>query len=169
MKIPVLLLSLIFPALLLPPSLAASTEPKAQAVLPASGVWLRMPVIPWPNWKPGHRGLDIQAPADTEVFAPANAVVSWVGRIGKSSGITFDAGSSIEHTITGVESPLAIGERVRQGQFIGWAITNQHCENLDCIHWSVRQRGRYIDPRWLLKSIVYRLPRRADGLVGMRS
>lgn len=164
----ILLSLLLLPSLLAPPSSATTTSPKAQAVLPASGVWLRLPVIPWPNWKPGHRGLDIQAPADSEVFVPATGIVIWVGRIGKTVGITIDAGSSIKHTLTGVESELVIGQKVKLGQFAGWAITNQHCENLDCIHWSVRQKGRYIDPRWLLKPIVYRLPKRADALVDKR-
>lgn len=147
-------------AFLLAPSAALSTGQKGSAVLPASGVWLRVPVIPWPNWKAGHRGLDIQAPIDTEVFAPTNGQVTWVGRIGKSFGITIDAGSLIKHTIMGIDSPLKVGKKVWRGQFVGWAISNQHCENLDCIHWSVRQNGRYIDPRWLLKPIVYRLPKK---------
>ncbi len=99
---------------------------------------------------------------------PTTGIVIWVGRIGKTVGLTIDAGSSIKHTLTGVESELVIGQKVKQGQFAGWAITNQHCENLDCIHWSVRQKGRYIDPRWLLKPIVYRLPKRADALVDKR-
>lgn len=138
------------------------------AVLPAAGVWLRLPVIPWPNWKPGHRGLDIQTPVDTEILSPAKGVVSWVGRIGKTIGITINAGSGIKHTITGVDSSLAIGQNVWQGEFIGWSITNQHCENLDCIHWSTRQNGRYIDPRWLLEPLIYRLPKRVDGLADTR-
>ncbi len=145
---------------LLAPVWALSVDQKRTAQVPASGVWLRTPVIPWPDWKPGHRGLDIQAPADTEVFAPVKGEVTWVGRIGKNFGITINAGSSIKHTITGVESPLEIGDAVFQGQFIGWSIISNHCENLDCIHWSVRQNGRYIDPRWLLKPIVYRLPKK---------
>lgn len=140
-----------------PPAL--SVELNRTAVVPASGIWLRTPVIPWPNWQPGHRGLDIQAPADTEVFAPVKGQVSWVGRIGKNFGITINAGSFIKHTITGLDSPLNVGDQVWRGQFIGWSITSNHCGNLDCIHWSVRQNGRYIDPRWLLKPIIYRLPK----------
>ena len=151
------------------PGSALGTSQKATAVLPASGVWLRVPVIPWPNWMPGHRGLDIQAPADTEVFAPVTGEVLWIGRVGKTFGITIDAGSFIKHTITGIDSSLEIGQKVWRGQFIGWSIVNQHCENLDCIHWSVRQHGRYIDPRWLLKPVVYRLPTRVDGLADRRS
>ena len=143
----------------LAPSAALSVDQKGTAVLPASGVWLRLPVIPWPNWKAGHRGLDIQAPPDSELFAPTTGQITWNGRIGKSFGITIDAGSNIKHTVTGIDSELKVGQKVWRGQFIGWAIVNQHCENLDCIHWSVRQNGRYIDPRWLLKPIIYRLPK----------
>lgn len=130
----------------------------AIAVLPASGTWLRLPVIPWPDWQPGHRGLDIQAPVDTEVFSPIDGEIIWSGRIGRNFGVTIAGPLMTKHTITGIDSQLNIGQKVRRGQFIGWSITSQHCENLDCIHWSVRQKGRYLDPRWLLKPIVYRLP-----------
>lgn len=129
-----------------------------QTDLPASGTWLRLPVIPWPDWQPGHRGLDIQAPIDTEVFSPVNGEVIWTGRIGKNFGVTIAGPQMTKHTITGIDSKLEIGQKVWRGQFIGWSIASQHCENLDCIHWSVRQKGRYLDPRWLLKPIVYRLP-----------
>lgn len=139
---------------------ALSTAQRELVVVPASGIWLRTPVLPWPNWKPGHRGLDIAAPIDTEIFSPVHGKVTWVGRIGKNFGITILAASNIKHTITGVESPLNIGKTVWPGQFIGWSSFSQHCENLDCIHWSVRQNGRYLDPRWLLQPIVYRLPKK---------
>lgn len=140
---------------------ALSSRGKQQVVLPASGVWVRVPVIPWPNWKPGHRGLDIAAPIDTEVFAPATGKVIWVGRIGRNQGLTILTSSQVKHTLTGVESHLRTGKRVWAGQFIGWSITSQHCENLDCIHWSVRQNGRYLDPRWFLDPIIYRLPKKS--------
>lgn len=129
-----------------------------QTSLPASGTWLRLPVIPWPDWQPGHRGLDIQAPIDTEVFSPVKGSIVWAGRIGRNFGVTIAGPQMTKHTITGIDSNLEIGSAVRRGQFIGWSIASQHCENLDCIHWSVRQKGRYLDPRWLLKPIVYRLP-----------
>lgn len=145
---------------LLPSSQALSTTQKNLVVLPASGIWLRVPVLPWPNWKPGHRGLDIAAPQDTEIFSPVTGQVTWVGRIGKNLGVTITANSRIKHTITGVDSALKIGKQVWAGQFIGWSVVNQHCENLDCIHWSVRQNGRYLDPRWLSQPIIYRLPKK---------
>ena len=165
MKIKIPLTAALISSLLLAPSQGALSDSKKLAVLPASGVWLRTPKIPWPDWQPGHRGLDIAAPADTEVFAPIDGNVVWVGRIGKNFGITIKASAQIKHTITGLESPLAIGDKVSRGQFIGWSIISQHCENLDCIHWSVKQNGRYLDPRWLLKPIVYRLPTPLGGLV----
>ena len=137
---------------------AAATAPAA--IWPVSGQLLRLPVIPFPNWKPGHRGLDIAAPAGTLVRSPVTGWVHWAGTINGIPGISIRTSSRYRHTLSSVSTTLTAGQRVSQGRLIGVVEPSSHCGVIDCLHWGVKKDGKYFDPRWFVAPIYVRLPPR---------
>lgn len=129
---------------------------------PVRGHWLRLPVIPDPNWLPGHRGLDIASEVGTLVRSPAAGTVFWVGEVNYVPAITIRSTGGLKHTLQPVQSNLKVGEAVSRGEVIGTVSTGSHCR-ISCVHWSVREGRSYLDPRWLLPPSIYRLPIHARG------
>lgn len=128
------------------------------AAWPVAGFIFRYPDIPWPNWSSGHRGVDLELRTETTVFAPASGTVTWAGEVGGESGITISTESGIRHTIMYLEPAVTEGASVERGQIIGEHAISDHCGFSNCIHWSVRDGERYLDPRWLVEQIIVLLP-----------
>ena len=122
---------------------------------PAAGALLRTPALPNGHYGAGHRGLDIAAAAGREVLSPMTATVTWVGKIAGRQGVTVTAGS-FKHTLMNVAATVARGEDVLRGEPIGTSVISDHCSKT-CIHWGVRERGNYIDPRIGTKPRIVRL------------
>ena len=98
----------------------------------AAGSW------PWPLTGPiirgydppnspygaGHRGIDIAAPFGTPVRAAGDGVVSWAGQNGEyGNHVAIDHGDGMVTTyshLRGIAADLRAGERVRQGQVVGF-------------------------------------------------
>jgi murein DD-endopeptidase MepM/ murein hydrolase activator NlpD len=143
----------------LPYSPAASGQMATAAADPGTGVaapsW-QWPLVPRPEvlrafdpppkpWMSGHRGVDLAAGFDrTPVMSPAAGTVSFVGVVVDRPVITIDHGSGLRSSFEPVESTLAIGAVVAEGQVIGTAIPG-HCAK-PCVHWGVRRGEDYINP-----------------------
>lgn len=140
-----------------PAAALGSAEP---AVWPVRAQILRLPVIPSPNWKPGHRGLDVAAEVGTLVRSPVFGTVVWVGQINHLPIVTIQSRAGYRHTLLPVTTALAVGERVAQREVIGVVEESAHCIDRNCLHWGVKKNGRYFDPRWFLPALIFRLPPR---------
>jgi septal ring factor EnvC (AmiA/AmiB activator) len=136
--------------------------PPPKTIVPVKGPWLRLPVIPDPNWKPGHRGLDIGAHTEQMVVAPRSGTVKFADYIDGVGSISITTYDGYRHILTFVEPIVEKEQYVRIGDQIGWVASNGHCIRT-CVHWAVKQFGKYVDPRWLLPSMLVRI-KRAGGL-----
>ncbi|MBD1539735.1 M23 family metallopeptidase [Arthrobacter sp. S13_S34] len=159
--------------LLLPASLAPAGEPlafgpaysvqqaghyPAAASSPAVAVpsW-QWPLAPRPQvlrhfdpppkpWLSGHRGVDLGATADgAPVISPAAGTVSFMGMVVDRPVITIDHGDGLRSSFEPVDSTLAAGTPVAEGQVIGTALPG-HCSTVPCVHWGVRRGEDYVDP-----------------------
>ena len=131
-------------------------------LVPVKGPWLRLPVIPDPNWKPGHRGLDIGASTEQMVLAPRSGRVAFADYINDVGSVSITTYDGYRHIVTFVEPTVERHQFVRAGEQIGWVSEGGHCIRT-CVHWAVKHLGRYVDPRWLLPSMLVRI-RHAGGL-----
>ena len=97
-------------------------------------------------WLSGHRGVDLETAAPAAaVVSPADGTVSFVGVVVDRPVITIDHGAGLRSSFEPVDSPLAVGSAVTQGQIIGTALPG-HCPTAGCIHWGVRQGEDYVNP-----------------------
>lgn len=132
----------------------AISPPKT--LVPIKGPWLRLPVIPDPNWKPGHRGLDIGASTEQMVLAPRSGRVAFAGYVNDVGSVSITTYDGYRHIVTFVEPTVERDDFVRAGEQIGWVSEGGHCIRT-CVHWAVKHFGRYVDPRWLLPRMLVRI------------
>lgn len=104
-----------------------------------------------PLWQkgPGHRGIDIVVTEETEVSAPFNAKVHFVGKVVDRKVITLVSGSGLKASFEPVCSSLVQGQRVEQGEPVGSYCEpdetyEKHC--VSCIHFSIRNDYGYLNP-----------------------
>lgn len=119
--------------------------------------WPTTPVVmkefdpPWPDWLPGHRGLDLQPGSDDLVRTPASGSVAWRGQVGGTPVLVIAHGVA-RATYQPVTSDLRVGTSVSSGQVIGRMSVGGHCRE-DCLHWGLKVDDRYLDPRMLLQRL----------------
>lgn len=101
------------------------------------------------NYRRAHHGVDYAAPTGTPVKAVGDGLVTqraWVGGYGNQIVIKHAAGlESMYAHLSGYARGLAKGQRVRQGQVIGFVgstglATGPHLD------FRLRQNGKFIDP-----------------------
>jgi murein DD-endopeptidase MepM/ murein hydrolase activator NlpD len=135
---------------------ASSLSPSSRWVSwPLSTGPLRYPVIPFPNWKPGHRGIDQRAELGMAIRSPISGTVVWVGEVNGKSGVSVIDHHGFRHTLIPADSSLTVGDAVTRGDVIATVSTGSHC-SLTCLHWGMRKDGRYVDPRWYAPPLIYR-------------
>jgi murein DD-endopeptidase MepM/ murein hydrolase activator NlpD len=103
---------------------------------------------PWGDGKEFHAGLDIAAPAGTEVHAPASGAIAFSGPHG-AYGLTVivDHGENVR-TLYGHLSRVSVkpGERVQRGQVLGRAGSTGRSTGAH-LHYEVIVAGRTVNPR----------------------
>ena len=113
---------------------------------PVSRDYAPPPVV----WAPGHRGIDLVAPAGTPVRAPRAGVIAWTGSIAGREVVVITHGH-LRSTYEPVAATLEVGTAVSAGDVIGVAIEGtSHCSST-CVHWGLRRGREYLDPRLLLR------------------
>jgi murein DD-endopeptidase MepM/ murein hydrolase activator NlpD len=103
-------------------------------------------------WSPGHRGVDLAAPAGARVLAPADGVVSFTGVVAGRPVLSIDHGGAVS-SFEPVTTPLKRGSPIRRGEVVGRLAVSAggtHCAPRTCLHWGVRLHGRYVDPLLML-------------------
>ena len=132
-----------------PASIAAASLPNWQ--------WPVHPVViarsfeaPASAYGPGHRGIDLRAPAGSLIYAPVDARVSFAGQVAGRGVLTLvpdTPGSEWAASFDAIETHLRIGELVSAGAPVGVAVPSAHCS---CLHLGVRWRGEYVSPLLVL-------------------
>jgi murein DD-endopeptidase MepM/ murein hydrolase activator NlpD len=159
--------------LLLPASVASTTQPLPSSFSPAvhaagttaagdAGAAVPAPSWQWPlaprpkvlrnfdpppkPWLSGHRGVDLGAGYDgAPVTSPAAGTVSFVGVVVDRPVITIDHGNGLRSSFEPVDSSLRKGDKVDAGGPLGTVSGTTHCSP-GCFHWGVRLGEGYIDP-----------------------
>ena len=99
---------------------------------------------PQSEWGPGHRGLDLRAPAGTDVRAPVSGRVHFRGPVAGRGVVTIRAGEGVLISMEPVRLDPELGSRVRTGQTIG-TVAPGHCPG-GCVHIGLRIDGDYRSP-----------------------
>lgn len=129
-----------------PPDIAASVAneqtPTGSVRWPLAGAVVRPFEPPAGVYGPGHRGVDIAAPAGTRVHAALAGTVTFAGQVAGQGWVTVDHGGGLQTTYGDVRARLvSAGQQVEAGQALGHLAAG--AAHLD---WGARLDGAYIDP-----------------------
>ena len=101
-------------------------------------------------WLPGHRGVDLQAPAGSRVSAAGAGTVGYAGPLAGLGVVTVLHRSGLRTTYLPVRASVRPGQTVRAGQMIGTVQAGAgHCP-VTCLHWGLLRGPGYLDPLLLL-------------------
>nr|WP_245648431.1 M23 family metallopeptidase [Micromonospora rosaria] len=103
------------------------------------------------RWLPGHRGVDLAAPAGTPVRSAGAGVVRFAGPVGGRPVVSVDHADGLRTTYEPVSPGVRAGERVQPGDGLGLLLPGHPgCPEHACLHWGLRRDQEYLDPLSLL-------------------
>lgn len=144
---------------LLPLALAAAillpTPTRFSWPLPPPHPVVRAFHAPSTPFGPGHRGVDLAAPANSPVLAAGDGVVVYAGAVAARTLVSIQHRSGLRTTYEPVAPQVTAGSPVRRGDVIGH-LQEGHCPS-PCLHWGVRRGHEYLDPLRLVSSGRVRL------------
>ncbi|MFF4056770.1 M23 family metallopeptidase [Streptomyces sp. NPDC001668] len=120
-------------------------------------------------YSPGHRGVDLAAPAGTPVRAVAAGRVSFAGRVAGKGVVSVElAGTDLRVTYEPVTASVGKGDEVAAGEVVGAVEpTGSHC-TAPCVHWGLLRGDTYLDPLSLLPPwLLRRGPSRLLPVLGV--
>ncbi|MET8045357.1 M23 family metallopeptidase [Micromonospora sp. NPDC005215] len=141
----------------------ASTVPVAAlASAPAPAGRFRWPVDGPPRpvrrfdppprpWLPGHRGVDLAAPAGAVVRSAGSGTVLFAGLVAGRPVITVAHADGLRTTHEPVQPAVRPGQPVAAGTPLGELLPGHPgCPAEACLHWGLRRGQEYLDPLALL-------------------
>ena len=104
-------------------------------------------------YESGHRGVDYQVTLGQGVFAPADATVSFVGKVVDRPVLSLSHEGNLVSSYEPVCSSLVVGQEVAAGELVAEVCEAdigylQHCADTFCLHFSTRKDGEYLSPLW---------------------
>lgn len=138
--------------LVLPLGAGASEPPRAREgaahSVPLYGNLLRPYDADENPYSPGHRGVDVEAGAGSEVRSSADGIVSFSGSVAGNLSVSVDHGQGLLTTYSYLSgSAVAVGQAVQRGTVLGWVGQGHPGSGLGPhVHLSARQDGVYFDP-----------------------
>lgn len=132
---------------------------------PVHGTVITPADIPEENWRPGHRGVDLDASSGDPVRPGAPGVIAFAGVVAGTPTVTVDHGNGLHTTYEPVLSQVSVGDPVDISTVLGTladAGTLPDTARRDAgLHWGAFFRDgeakRYVDPMSLLPVIRIRL------------
>ncbi|MFC7547644.1 murein hydrolase activator EnvC family protein [Plantactinospora sp. GCM10030261] len=99
------------------------------------------------RWSPGHRGVDLAAPAGSVVRAAGPGVVAFAGMVAGRPVMSLRHANGLRTTYEPVDAGVQVGEPVAAGTPIG-RLRSGHpgCPVPACLHWGLRSGAAYLDP-----------------------
>lgn len=104
---------------------------------------------PETRYGPGHRGVDLAAPAGTVVRAAGAGRVSFAGVLA-GRGVVAVVHGDLRTTYEPVAAGVSVGDRVAVGEPLG-LLERGHSPCRACLHWGLRRGDSYLDPLSLLR------------------
>lgn len=101
----------------------------------------------------GHRGVDYAVSFGEKVYAPADGLVQFVGKVVNRQVLTISHEGNLVSSYEPLCSSLVVGEEVFLGDLIGEVCEPEksyvlHCQLVHCLHFSARRNGEYLSPLW---------------------
>lgn len=123
---------------------------------------VRMFDAPSPNWKPGHRGVDLAGAPGQRVYAAAAGTVVFAGELAGRPVVSVAHPGGLRTSYEPVVSSVRAGQRVDAGSMLGeLQAGHAGCPAPACLHWGAMwgpaSRADYVDPLGLLASTPIRL------------
>ncbi len=108
-------------------------------------------IAPATEFGPGHRGVDIRAPAGSVVRAPAAGVVHFAGFVVDRPVLSIAHAGGVLSSFEPVDATVAAGDHVRRGEVVGVLLAG-HCA-ASCLHLGARISGEYVNPLLFLGDV----------------
>ena len=117
---------------------------------------------PSPDWRPGHRGVDLAGAPGHPVYAAGPATVVFAGALAGRPVVSLTHPGGLRTSYEPVLAAVRAGQAVTAGTVIGsLAAGHTRCGAAACLHWGAMwgpaSAARYIDPLGLLRSTPMRL------------
>ncbi len=100
-------------------------------------------IAPLTEYGPGHRGIDVSVLPGVTVVSPADATVTFVGRVVDRDVVSLSDNFGRHISFEPMTSSLEAGAHVVAGSELGQVGVGPHCR---CLHIGVRINGAYISP-----------------------
>ncbi|WCN82810.1 murein hydrolase activator EnvC family protein [Micromonospora sp. LH3U1] len=102
-------------------------------------------------WLPGHRGVDLAAPAGAVVRSAGPGTVLFAGLVAGRPVITVGHADGLRTTHEPVRPAVRPGQPVAAGAPLGELLPGHPgCPAEACLHWGLRRGTEYLDPLALL-------------------
>lgn len=117
---------------------------------------------PSPDWKPGHRGVDLPGAPGQPVYAAGAATVVFAGLLAGRPVVSLAHPGGLHTSYEPVRAAVRTGQAVAAQTVIG-ALQAGHagCRAAACLHWGAMwgpaSGAHYVDPLGLVKSTPIRL------------
>ncbi len=117
---------------------------------------------PSPNWRPGHRGVDLAGRPGQPVYAAGSATVVFAGLLAGRPVVSLAHPGGLRTSYEPVRSHVRVGQQVTAQTVIGELVAGHSgCRAAACLHWGAMwgpaSGADYVDPLGLLKSTAVRL------------
>ena len=117
---------------------------------------------PKPDWRSGHRGVDLAGQPGQPVYAAGPGTVVFAGVLAGRPVVSVTHAGGLRTSYEPVEASVRAGQRVAAGSALGrLAAGHPGCPAAACLHWGAMwgpaQRADYGDPLGLLAAPPVRL------------
>jgi murein DD-endopeptidase MepM/ murein hydrolase activator NlpD len=117
---------------------------------------------PSPDWKPGHRGVDLPGRPEQPVYAAGPATVVFAGMLAGRPVVSLAHPGGLHTSYEPVRAAVRAGQQVSAQTVLGELLAGHGgCPAAACLHWGAMwgpaSAAHYVDPLGLLKSTRVRL------------
>ncbi|MCV7434489.1 M23 family metallopeptidase [Mycolicibacterium bacteremicum] len=110
---------------------------------------------PTPNWRRGHRGVDLAGTPGQPVYAAADGVVMFAAALAGRPLVSVQHPGGLRTSYEPVRAAVQAGQRVSAGTALGVLLDGHAgCPVSACLHWGAMwgpaARADYVDPLGLL-------------------
>lgn len=117
---------------------------------------------PSPDWRPGHRGVDLPGSPGQPVYAAGAATVVFAGVLAGRPVVSLAHPGGLRTSYEPVRAVVRVGQAVTAETVIGSLVPGHAgCRAAACLHWGAMwgpaSRADYVDPLGLLKATPVRL------------